>query len=47
MHKKEMPGLLGGIYKGNLAIISGLFIIILSVLMGAVALTHGLSTLLH
>jgi hypothetical protein len=47
MRKKEMPGLFGGIYKGNLAIISGLFIIILSVFMGTVALAHSLSSLLH
>jgi hypothetical protein len=46
IYKKEMPGLLGGIYKGNFAVVSGVLIIILSVFFSIVALAHGVSTLL-
>jgi hypothetical protein len=45
IYKKEMPGLFGGIYRGNLAVISGVFIIILSVLFSALALTRGIGAL--
>lgn len=46
VYKKEMPGPLGGIYKGNLAVLSGVFTIILFGSLGAVALIYGISTLL-
>jgi len=46
VRKKEMPWFLGGIYKGNWAIISGLFIITFSGFLGAMALIDGLSTVL-
>jgi hypothetical protein len=46
VYKKEMPGPLGGIYKGNLAVLSGVFTIILFGSLGAVALAYGVGTLL-
>jgi len=47
IYKKEMPGPLGGIYKGNLAVISGALIVILSSIFGITALIHGISILLR
>ena len=47
IYKKEMPGLIGGIYKGNWAIISGVVTIIVFGCLGALLLAYGISTLLR
>jgi hypothetical protein len=47
IHKREMPGPLGGIYRGSIAIISGVFTIILFGLLGATALIYGFATLIR
>jgi hypothetical protein len=38
IYKREMPGPLGGIYKGNWAVVSGVFTIIIFGPLGAIAL---------
>jgi hypothetical protein len=46
VYKREMPAPLGGVYKGKLAIVSGVVIIIFFSFSGITALIHGISTLL-
>ena len=46
IYKKELPGPLGGIYEGNWAVVSGVFIILVFGFLGAIALIHGIGTLL-
>jgi hypothetical protein len=46
IHKKEMPAPLGGVYKGNLAVVSGVLIIILFGFFSIAAFIHGFATLL-
>jgi hypothetical protein len=45
IYKKEMPGPFGGIYKGNLAVVSGVFTIIVFGLLGMMTLIYGISRL--
>ncbi len=46
IRKKAMPGPLGGIYKGKLAILSGILIIVMFGFSGLWAIVHGLTNLL-
>ena len=47
IYKKEMPGLLGGIYKGNWAVVSGVFTIVIFGFLGVIVVIYGVSDLLR
>ncbi len=46
IYKKEMPGSLGKVIKGTMAVISGLIIVVLFGFGGLVVLTYGLNILI-
>jgi hypothetical protein len=47
IYKKEMPGLLGGVYKGNWAVVSGVIIVLVFGMCGLISLFYGVTASLR